>query len=63
MKKKEFGKTIEIYIAETKENDKQILEKLEYIMNFITNERSDLAEPIILDLIFYYKKKVIGDEK
>jgi len=34
-------------------------------MNYITNERSDLAETIILDLIFEFKDrtKVKGDGK
>ena len=36
---------------------RDILEKLDYVMNCITNERSDLAEPVVLDLIFYYKQQ------
>ena len=40
-----------------KMKDDEILKKLDSIMNLITNERSDLAEPIVLDLIFEFNER------
>jgi hypothetical protein len=40
-----------------KSEAKIILKKLDYIMNAITNERSDLAEPVVLELIDFAKER------